>query len=64
MTSTQVAAGIALLRKVLPDLSASTVEQTVTNYVARLPAPIDTSEEWKNRYSKSSGSPSQDHKPH
>jgi hypothetical protein len=45
MSSTQVSAGIALLRKVMPDLASSTVEQTTThevgNSVADLMRAID-----------------------
>ena len=51
MSSTQVTAGIALLRKVLPDLSSSDNTTDVTHrYVARIPEPIDTMEEWSKKY--------------
>ncbi len=50
----------------LDGMPVQAIDQTIeqTHYVARLPDPIGTTEEWKNRYSKSSGSPSQDRKPH
>jgi hypothetical protein len=45
MSATQVSAGIGLLRKVMPDLAASTVDQTTThevgNSVADLMKAID-----------------------
>lgn len=49
MSATQVTAAIALLRKVLPDLSASTVEQTIHNYVVRTPEPLQ-SDSWRAKY--------------
>lgn len=51
MSATQVSAGIALLRKVLPDLSS--VEQSgevQVSYVARMPAPPADMNEWQQRY--------------
>ncbi len=51
MSATQVTAGVALLRKVLPDLSA--VEQSgevQVSYVARMPAPVSDMNEWQQRY--------------
>lgn len=47
MTATQVTAGLALLRKVLPDLAMIEVSGEVEHrYVARLPAPTQDTAEW------------------
>ena len=51
MSATQVTAGVALMRKVLPDLAAvehsGEIEQS---YIARLPEPVKDLEEWQQRY--------------
>lgn len=51
MSATQVSAGVALLRKVLPDMTAvehsGEVEQT---YIARMPSPVENMTEWQKRY--------------
>ena len=48
MTATQVSAGIALLKKVMPDLSAIDHSGEVTTpYVMRAPMPADTAEAWE-----------------
>jgi hypothetical protein len=51
MTATQVTAGLGLLRKVLPDLSqVETSAEVVHRFVARMPAPVRTVEEWQEQY--------------
>lgn len=48
MTSTQVTAGIALLKKVMPDLSAIDHSGEVTTpFVMRAPMPAETAEAWE-----------------
>lgn len=47
MSSTQVTAGVALLKKVLPDLSQTEIKAEVEHRaVVRLPEPARTAEEW------------------
>jgi hypothetical protein len=49
MTATQVTAGVALLRKVMPDLSAVEMSgETVVQHVA-LPT-LPTADEWEQRH--------------
>lgn len=51
MSASQVTAGIALLRKVMPDLaSVEHSGEVETTYIARMPAPVANLEEWQNRY--------------
>jgi hypothetical protein len=47
MGATQVTAAIALLRKVLPDLTATELTGGIATYVARLPTPSVSVEDWK-----------------
>lgn len=49
MSSTQVTAGVALLKKVMPDLSSveSKSEVTVRN-VVEMPTPVKTTDEWQS----------------
>ncbi len=52
MSATQVQAGLGLLRKVLPDLSASeNKNETTVSFVARLPEKALSSEEWQQEHS-------------
>jgi len=51
LSATQVSAALGLLRKTLPDLAA--VEHTGEvehNYIARMPAPAQSIDEWQKRY--------------
>lgn len=51
MEPTQVRAAEILLRKTLPDLTASENTTEVThNYVVRMPAKVENIDEWKQRY--------------
>ncbi len=51
MSATQVSAGVALLRKVLPDLSASdNTTEVIHRYVADVPAVADSTEQWQNQH--------------
>lgn len=52
MSATQVSAGIALMKKVLPDLQSveSKSEVTVRN-VVEMPAPVKTVDEWQSTVS-------------
>lgn len=51
MSATQVSAGIALLRKVMPDLSASdNTTEVVHRYVARLPEKAKSTEAWQKQH--------------
>lgn len=51
MSATQVSAGLGLLKKVLPDLSASeNKNETTVRYVARIPNKATTSEEWQQEH--------------
>jgi hypothetical protein len=50
MSATQVTAGIALLRKVLPDLSQTdNTTEVVHRYVARLPEKARSTDEWQKQ---------------
>ena len=61
MSGTQVTAAIALLKKVLPDMTESKSDVTVEHRsVMRIPEPAKDTTEWL----MSSGSPSQAPKPH
>jgi hypothetical protein len=47
----QVTAALGLLRKCLPDLTASENKTTVEHrYVMRVPAQVETYEEWQKQY--------------
>jgi hypothetical protein len=47
-----VTAALGLLRKTLPDLTSVEHSGEITkNYVARMPAPVKSMDEWQNRYS-------------
>jgi hypothetical protein len=51
MSATQVSAGIALLRKVMPDLSAAdNTTEVVHRYVARLPEKARNTETWQQQH--------------
>lgn len=51
MSATQVSAGIALLRKVMPDLSAAENKtEVVHRYVARLPEKAKSTETWQKQH--------------
>lgn len=51
MSATQVTAGIALLRKVMPDLSAAENKtEVVHRYVARLPEKAKNVETWQKQH--------------
>lgn len=51
MAPSQVAAGLGLLRKVLPDLTSTELSgEVVMSYVVRLPEPAKTPEDWLDRY--------------
>lgn len=51
MSATQVTAGIALLRKVMPDLASVEHSGEVEHsYIARLPHPAKDMDEWQQRY--------------
>ena len=51
MTATQVSAGVALLRKVMPDLSAAEIKsETTVRYVARVPDKKANAAEWQNQH--------------
>ena len=51
MSATQVSAGIGLLRKVLPDLSAAENKtEVVHRYVARVPAKAKSVGEWQEQH--------------
>jgi hypothetical protein len=55
MSATQVAAGLGLLRKVLPDLSAAENKTEVTHrFVARIPEKAQTAETWQQQHSPES----------
>ena len=57
MTPTQITAGLGLLRKCMPDLSASELNATVEHRsVMRMPEPAKTSDEWLKTANTSSGS--------
>jgi hypothetical protein len=51
MSATQVSAGVALLRKVMPDLSAAdNTTEVVHRYVARLPEKARNTEAWQKQH--------------
>lgn len=51
MSATQVTAGLGLLRKVLPDLSAAENKTEVLHrYVARLPEKVKSTAEWQKKH--------------
>lgn len=51
MTSTQVTAAIALMRKVMPDLSSTELNADVVHHmVARMPVEPASVEEWEKRH--------------
>lgn len=53
MSATQVSAGVALLRKVLPDLSAAENKtEVVHRYVARLPSKASSTDEWQKQHAQ------------
>jgi hypothetical protein len=50
MSATQVTAGLGLLRKVLPDLSAAdNKSEVIHRYVADLPAVAESTEQWQQQ---------------
>lgn len=50
MSSTQVSAGLGLLRKVLPDLSQTdNSTEVIHRYVARLPEKAKSTEAWQKQ---------------
>ena len=52
----QVSAALGLLRKTIPDLSASeNKNETIVNYVARAEMPAKTMDEWLTRVGKPNG---------
>lgn len=52
MSSTQVTAALGLLRKALPDLSSTEITGDIAHsYVARMPEPVKTTEEWQQKHS-------------
>jgi hypothetical protein len=54
MSATQVSAGIALLRKIMPDLSSAEIStETTVHYVARMPAKTANMDEWHKQYAPS-----------
>ncbi len=59
MSATQVTAGVALLRKIMPDLAATELSGGIANYVARLPQPAKTVDDWQAsvRPTEGQGSP-------
>jgi hypothetical protein len=51
MASSQVTAGIALLRKIMPDLSSVELSGEVeTRYVAELPSVAQDGDTWEHQY--------------
>ena len=50
MSSTQVSAAIALLRKVLPDLQATQLTGEVQHNYALMPEEALTAEEWQKQF--------------
>jgi hypothetical protein len=58
MSSTQITAGLGLLRKCMPDLSSAELNATVEHRsVMRMPEPAKTSDEWQTTAQASFGSP-------
>jgi hypothetical protein len=55
MSATQVSAGLGLLRKVMPDLSAAdNTTEVVHRYVARLPEKAKSTAEWQQQHAPQS----------
>lgn len=51
MTASQVSAGVALLRKVMPDLSSAEIKQeTTVRYVARVPEKKPDAATWQQQH--------------
>lgn len=51
MSATQVSAGLGLLRKCLPDLTAAENKTEVTvSYVAELPSVAASTDEWQKQH--------------
>lgn len=51
MSATQVSAGIALLRKIMPDLSSAEIKSETTHrYVARIPEKAATTKAWQEQH--------------
>lgn len=51
MSATQVSAGLGLLRKVMPDLSAAELKtEVVHRYVARVPEKAKNTETWQQQH--------------
>jgi len=51
MSPTQVTAGLGLLRKVMPDLSAAELKtEVVHRYVARVPEKAKSTETWQQQH--------------
>jgi hypothetical protein len=51
MSGTQVTAGIALLKKVLPDLSSTeNTTEVIHRYVARLPEKVPDTQTWQQEH--------------
>ncbi len=51
MSATQVTAGLGLLKKVMPDLSAAEITGEIAhNYVARMPARVESMEDWRKQH--------------
>lgn len=48
MSSSQVTAGVALMKKIVPDLQATELIGTLTSYVARLPEPAISVQAWQD----------------
>ena len=61
MSATQVTAGIALLRKCLPDLTATEIKGDVATFVMRLPEPIENADDWASRVGARSGTSDEVH---
>ncbi len=52
MSATQVSAGLGLLKKVMPDLSAAdNTTEVVHRYVARLPEKATDADTWQKQHS-------------
>jgi hypothetical protein len=51
MSSAQVTAALGLLRKTLPDLTATELSGEVTQrYVVRAPSPVESAAQWLETY--------------
>lgn len=52
MSATQVSAGLGLLKKVMPDLSAAdNTTEVVHRYVARIPEKAKSADQWQQQHS-------------